>query len=171
VLLGHDDIEARDRYLNARATLSTLLEHRVIPVVNENDTVVTDEIRFGDNDTLAALVANLVDADVLVLLTDQDGLFSAIHGATRMPRLVRHAAVTDTRLDNMVGEGGRLGRGGMVTKLRAARLAARSGTETVIAGGRTLNVLPRLAAGEALGTWLESGREPQRRGASGWPAW
>jgi glutamate 5-kinase len=162
VLLGHDDIEARDRYLNARATLSTLLEHRVIPVVNENDTVVTDEIRFGDNDTLAALVANLIDADVLVLLTDQDGLFSADPRRDPDARLVPHAAVTDTRLDNMVGEGGRLGRGGMVTKLRAARLAARSGTETVIAGGRTLNVLPRLAAGEALGTWLESGREPQR---------
>jgi glutamate 5-kinase len=107
VLLGHDDIEARDRYLNARATLSTLLEHRVIPVVNENDTVVTDEIRFGDNDTLAALVANLVRrGSVLVLLTDQDGLFSAIPGATRRPPWCPTPSVTDTRLDNMVGEGG-----------------------------------------------------------------
>ena len=161
VLLGHDDIEARDRYLNARATLKTLLAHEVVPIVNENDTVVTDEIRFGDNDTLAALVANLIDADVLVLLTDQAGLYTANPSTDPAAQFVAHRAASDARLDAMVGEGGRLGRGGMITKLRAARLAARSGTETVIASGREPGVLQQLLAGEAIGTWLESGREPQ----------
>jgi glutamate 5-kinase len=162
VLLDHDDVHARDRYLNARATLKTLLAHEVVPVVNENDTVVTDEIRFGDNDTLAALVANLIDADVLALLTDQPGLYSSDPrkdpGATLVPR----ARADDPMLDAMVGEGGRLGRGGMLTKLRAARLAARSGTETVILSGREPRLLERLAAGEDLGTWLESGQAPQQ---------
>lgn len=161
VLLGHDDVEARDRYLNARATLKTLLAHEVVPVVNENDTVVTDEIRFGDNDTLAALVANLIDADVLVLLTDQEGLFTANPEHDPQASLIGHLAASDSSLDAMVGGGGRLGRGGMVTKLRAARLASRSGTETIIASGRAPRVLQRIADGEALGTWLESGREPQ----------
>jgi glutamate 5-kinase len=161
VLLGHDDIVARDRYLNARGTLKTLLEHGVIPVINENDTVVTDEIRFGDNDTLAALVANLVDADVLVLLTDQEGLFSADPRHCSDARLIAHARATAPELDSAVGEGGRLGRGGMVTKLRAARLAARSGTETLIASGRATDVLARLTRGEPIGTWLESGNAPQ----------
>jgi glutamate 5-kinase len=161
VLLGHDDIEARDRYLNARGTLKTLLSHGVIPIVNENDTVVTDEIRFGDNDTLAALVANLVDADVLVLLTDQDGLFDADPRLSTGARLLGRAKATDSTLDAMVGEGGRLGRGGMVTKLRAARLAARSGTETLIANGREPRILQRLSQGEVIGSWLESGNEPQ----------
>ena len=162
VLLGHDDIEARDRYLNARGTLNTLLGHRVIPVVNENDTVVTDEIRFGDNDTLAALVANLVDADQLVLLTDRPGLYRADPRVDATAELVRRAKASDPELDAMVGEGGRLGRGGMVTKLRASRLAARSGTDTIIASGMEPQVLRRLFEGEALGTRLESGREPQR---------
>lgn len=161
VLLGHDDVVARDRYLNARGTLNTLLSHRVIPVINENDTVVTDEIRFGDNDTLAALVANLVDADVLVLLTDQSGLFDADPRQHPAAKLINHAPASDPNLDDVVGEGGALGRGGMVTKLRAARLAARSGTETLIVSGREDQVLQRLAGGEALGTWLESGSAPE----------
>lgn len=161
VLLGHDDVEARDRYLNARGTLKTLLSRGVIPIINENDTVVTDEIRFGDNDTLAALVANLVDADVLVLLTDQAGLFDGDPRLASNVRLIDHARASDRQLDAMVGDGGRLGRGGMVTKLRAARLAARSGTETLIASGAENQVLQRLEAGEALGTWLESGDAPE----------
>ncbi|MEM6775422.1 MAG: glutamate 5-kinase [Pseudomonadota bacterium] len=161
ILLGHDDVVARDRYLNARATLNTLIKQGVVPVVNENDTVVTDEIRFGDNDTLAALVANLVDADVLVLLTDQVGLFDADPRHNEGASLIVHTRADDPSLDSSVGEGGVLGRGGMVTKLRAARLAARSGTETIIASGREDSVLARLAAGEQLGTWLESGSAPQ----------
>ena len=161
VLLGHDDVVARDRYLNARGTLNTLLSHAVIPVINENDTVVTDEIRFGDNDTLAALVANLVDADVLVLLTDQEGLYDADPRHQPDASFIDHALAADRALDDYVGEGGRLGRGGMVTKLRAARLAARSGTETLIANGRDANVLSRLSDAENLGTWLESGSAPQ----------
>jgi glutamate 5-kinase len=161
VLLGHDDVTARDRYLNARGALSTLLALGVVPVVNENDTVVTDEIRFGDNDTLAALVANLIDADALVLLTDQLGLFREDPRANPDAELVSECAVTDPALDGMAGEGGALGRGGMVTKLRAARLAARSGTETVIASGRVNNVLAQIAAGETVGTWLKTGKQPQ----------
>jgi glutamate 5-kinase len=161
VLLGHDDITARDRYLNARSTLTTLLRLGVVPVINENDTVVTDEIRFGDNDTLAALVANLIDADALLLLTDQQGLYE------EDPRLNPFAVLVDTRdvhdeaLDRMAGEGGALGRGGMITKLRAARLAARSGTETVIASGRHPDVVAQVAAGNALGTWLRTGRQSE----------
>ena len=136
VLLVHDDVLARDRYLNARGTLKTLLKLGVVPIVNENDTVVTEEIRFGDNDTLAALVANLIDADVLVLLTDQQGLYREDPRHNPAAELVAVCDVHDAQLDAMAGEGGSLGRGGMVTKLRAARLAARSGTETVIASGR-----------------------------------
>lgn len=161
ILLGHDDITARDRYLNARATLTTLLGLGVLPIVNENDTVVTDEIRFGDNDTLAALVANLIDADALLLLTDQLGLFEADPRQNPEARLVETRDVHDTSLDSMAGEGGALGRGGMVTKLRAARLAARSGTETLITSGRLENVIHRVTAGENLGTWLRTGKQPQ----------
>ncbi len=161
ILLGHDDIIARERYLNARGTLNTLLKLGVVPVVNENDTVVTDEIRFGDNDTLAALVANLIDADALVLLTDQLGLYHEDPRGNPDARLVEVADVDDPQLDGMAGEGGSLGRGGMVTKLRAARLAARSGTETVIASGRLRDVLAGIAAGEPIGTWLRTGRQPQ----------
>lgn len=161
ILLGHDDVTARDRYLNARATLNTLMRLGVVPVVNENDTVVTDEIRFGDNDTLAALVANLIDADVLVLLTDQLGLFTADPRHDTSAQLVAQCDVHDASLDAMAGEGGSLGRGGMVTKIRAARLAARSGTETVIASGRLDNVLGAIALGDVVGTWLRTGEQPQ----------
>lgn len=161
ILLGHDDVTARDRYLNARATLTTLLRLGVVPVVNENDTVVTDEIRFGDNDTLAALVANLIDADALLLLTDQQGLYEEDPRRNPAARLVPDCDVHDPALDGMAGEGGILGRGGMVTKLRAARLAARSGTETLIAGGRVSDVVALVTAGAAVGTWLRTGKRPQ----------
>ena len=161
VLLGHDDVIARDRYLNARGTLNTLLALGVIPIVNENDTVVTDEIRFGDNDTLAALVANLIDADALLLLTDQEGLFDADPRSNPDAKLVTSSDVNAPELDTMAGEGGALGRGGMVTKLRAARLAARSGTETVIASGRSESVIAAVSAGNAVGTWLRTGKQPQ----------
>ena len=161
VLLVHDDVIARDRYLNARGTLNTLLELGVVPVVNENDTVVTDEIRFGDNDTLAALVANLIDADALQLLTDQQGLYREDPRRNPDAELVHRSDVHDSRLDDMAGEGGALGRGGMVTKLRAARLAARSGTETVIACGRLANVVAAVTAGGEIGTWLRTGKQPQ----------
>jgi glutamate 5-kinase len=160
-LLGHDDVIARDRYLNARGTLNTLLALGVIPIVNENDTVVTDEIRFGDNDTLAALVANLIDADALVLLTDQDGLYREDPRINPDAKLVGSADANAIELDAMAGEGGVLGRGGMVTKIRAARLAARSGTETIIAGGRVSQVLAQVASGAEVGTWLRSGARPQ----------
>lgn len=161
ILLGHDDVAARDRYLNARSTLTTLLRLNVLPVVNENDTVATEEIRFGDNDSLGALVANLIDADALLLLTDQDGLFDADPRLQPAASLLREVDVHDSRLDGMVGDGGSLGRGGMVTKLRAARLAARSGTQTVIAGGRLAGVIQAAARGESVGTWLRSERQPQ----------
>lgn len=161
ILLGHDDISARDRYLNARGALLTLLKLGVVPVVNENDTVVTDEIRLGDNDTLAALVANLVDADALIILTDQRGLFASDPRNNPAAEMIEVADVTDEKLDAMVGgSAGSLGRGGMLTKLRAARLAARSGADTVIAGGRESEVLSRLCAGEAVGTLLVAGQQP-----------
>lgn len=161
ILLGHDDITARDRYLNARGTLTTLLRLGVVPIVNENDTVVTDEIRFGDNDTLAALVANLIDADGLLLLTDQQGLYQEDPRMNPFAALVETRDVHDAALDAMAGEGGELGRGGMITKLRAARLAARSGTETVIASGRHPDVVAEVAAGSIVGTWLRTGKQPQ----------
>ena len=161
VLLGHDDVIARDRYLNARGTLNTLLSLDVVPIINENDTVVTDEIRLGDNDTLGALVANLIDADALLLLTDQQGLFEEDPRQNPGAALVRSCDVHDPALDAMAGDGGALGRGGMVTKLRAARLAARSGTETVIASGRVANIIAAVTAGEDHGTWLRTGKQPQ----------
>jgi glutamate 5-kinase len=154
ILLTHDDLSDRQRYLNARNTLRTLVEWHVLPVINENDTVATDEIRFGDNDTLGALVANLVEADTLVILTDQDGMFD------RDPRhdpdavLLPEVQAMDERLLAMAGGGGVLGRGGMITKVRAARLAARSGCSTVIASGRGDNILVRLRNAEILGTLL-----------------
>ncbi len=160
VLLDHDDISARDRYLNARSTLTTLLDLGVIPVVNENDTVVTDEIRFGDNDTLAAMVANLIDADVLLILTDQEGLYSADPRANPGAQLISEAVAADESLEAMAGSGGRLGRGGMLTKVRAARLAARSGTQTLIAHGKLEGIMQRLADGEALGTLLTADQAP-----------
>ncbi len=161
VLLSHADILARDRYLNARGTLGRLIDLGVIPVVNENDSVVTDEIRLGDNDTLAALVANLIDADVLLVLTDQDGLCDANPRENPDAAVIPAAEVDDPKLDNVVGEGGQFGRGGMVTKLNAARLAARSGAVTVIANGRMLEVIPKVAAGEQLGTLLSTRQRPQ----------
>ena len=161
VLLTHDDHSSRKRYLNARSTLKTLLEMGVVPVINENDTVVTDELRFGDNDTLAALVANQVEADVLVILTDQDGLFTADPRSNADARLISEVRARDDALDAMAGGGsGRLGRGGMQTKLRASRQAAASGAATIIVGGRTDNVLTRLFAGEELGTLLIPDQEP-----------
>lgn len=159
VLLTHDDLSDRKRYLNARSTLRALVELGVIPVINENDTVVTDEIRFGDNDTLAALVANLVEADLLVILTDRDGMFDADPRANPDARLIHEARADDPSLDAVAGgTGGALGRGGMQTKLRAARLAARSGAHTMIVGGRIDRVLDRLKAGERLGTLLSPER-------------
>lgn len=161
ILLSHADIRARDRYLNARSTLSTLLSMGVLPIVNENDTVVTDEIRLGDNDTLGALVANLVDAEVLLILTDQDGLMDNDPRQVSTARVIPAAEVHDATLDAMAGPGGALGRGGMATKLSAARLAARSGTGTVIANGRVPDIVNRVAAGESLGTFLQTQRRPQ----------
>lgn len=156
VLLTHDDLRSRERYINARSTLRNLIELDVIPVVNENDTVVTDEIRFGDNDTLAALVANLVEADTLLLLTDQRGLYTGDPRVNPDAKLVTERLATDPSLDAMAGDSGALGRGGMITKLRAARIAARSGANTVIGYGRTDALISRLAAGEVNGTLLTS---------------
>ncbi|OOZ36755.1 glutamate 5-kinase [Solemya velesiana gill symbiont] len=155
VLLTHDDLIDRSRYLNSRSTLRTLLELGVVPVVNENDTVATEELRFGDNDTLAALVANLVEADLLVLLTDQDGLYSSDPRYNDFAELISESRVDAPLLDEVAGgSAGGLGRGGMVTKVRAARLAARSGTATIIAPGRGEDVLSRIAQGEQMGTLL-----------------
>lgn len=161
VLVDHDDLSDRQRYLNARSTLLTLLDLDVVPIVNENDTVVTDEIRFGDNDTLAALIANLVSARTLVVLTDQNGMYDADPRQHPEAALLTKVAVDDTRLDAMAASGGELGRGGMITKVRAARLAARSGTDTVIAGGKLPDVLLQLAGGETVGTLLTAGQQPQ----------
>ena len=155
VLLTHDDLANRERYLNARATLTTLLDLGVVPIINENDSVATEEIKLGDNDTLAGMVASLLSADLLVLLTDQDGLHEADPRQHPEAPLVQEAAAADARLDAMAGKSvGHLGRGGMVTKLAAARLAALSGTHTVIANGTTEAVLRRLAAGGQVGTLL-----------------
>lgn len=161
ILLSHADVRARDRYLNARSTLNTLLSMDVLPIVNENDTVVTDEIRLGDNDTLAALVANLVDADALLILTDQDGLMDGDPRRAANAQLIQSADVHDPELDQVAGGGSALGRGGMATKLSAARLAARSGTGTVIANGRVPDVVAGVAAGESVGTFLQTQRQPQ----------
>jgi glutamate 5-kinase len=155
VLLTHADLADRERYLNARSTLLTLLGLKVIPVINENDTVVNDEIKFGDNDTLGALVANLVDADALVILTDQKGLYSADPRKDPNARFINEAQAGDPELERMAGgAGSSIGRGGMLTKILAAKRAASSGTSTVIAWGREPDVLMRLAAGEAIGTAL-----------------
>ena len=161
VLLTHADLADRQRYLNARSTLRTLLELGVIPVINENDTVVTDEIKFGDNDTLGALVANLVDADALVILTDQDGLYDADPRKFPEARLIAQRDAGDASLDAMAGESGSaIAKGGMRTKVQAARRAARSGAHTVIASGREPDVLVRLARGEAIGTLLKARELP-----------
>ena len=161
ILLTHDDLSNRMRYLNARSALRTLLELGVVPVVNENDTVVTDEIRFGDNDTLAALVANLVEADLLVILTDQSGMYDKDPRNNPDAKLLHEVQASDPALESMAGgSAGALGRGGMLTKVRAARLAARSGTGTVIAYGREDQVLERVFGGELLGTLFTPDLEP-----------
>ncbi len=155
ILLTHEDLADRRRYLNARSTLLTLIGLGVIPIINENDTVTTDEIRLGDNDTLGALVTNLIEADVMVLLTDQPGLFSSDPRKDATATLLRSALAGDPALESMAGgAGSQLARGGMLTKVLAAKRAARSGASTVIADGREERVLTRLAAGEALGTQL-----------------
>jgi len=155
VLLTHADLADRERYLNARSTLLTLLALHVIPVINENDTVVNDEIKFGDNDTLGALVANLVEADVLVILTDQKGLYSADPRKDPAARFIDEAQAGDPALEAMAGSAGSsIGKGGMITKVLAARRAAGSGASTVIAWGREPDALLRLCAGEAIGTLL-----------------
>jgi glutamate 5-kinase len=155
VLLTHADLADRERYLNARSTLTTLLALRVIPIINENDTVVTDEIKFGDNDTLGALVTNLIEADVLIILTDQDGLHSADPRKDAKATLISAAMAGDAKLESMAGSAGsHIGRGGMLTKILAAKRAARSGAHTVIASGHERDVLLRLLQGESIGTLL-----------------
>ena len=161
VLLVHDDLLNRKRYLNTRNTLKALIDLGVVPIINENDTVATDEIRFGDNDTLAAVVANVVDADLLVILTDQDAMYTKDPRHCNDAQPIREALASDASLLGMAGDGGALGRGGMTTKVQAAQLAARSGTDTVIVGGRIDNVLIDLFSASAeLGTLLLSDQEP-----------
>jgi glutamate 5-kinase len=161
VLLTHDDLSNRKRYLNARSTLTTLLKLGVVPVINENDTVTTDEFRFGDNDSLAALVVNLVEADTLILLTDQAGIYDKDPREHSDARLIDEFDASDSSLDDMVsGKAGALGRGGMYTKVRAARLAARSGAVTVIAYGSENDIISRVYQGEAIGTLLLPDQEP-----------
>jgi glutamate 5-kinase len=160
VLITHDDAADRKRYLNVRSTLRTLLGMGVIPVINENDAVAFDEIRFGDNDSIGALIANLVEAELLVLLTDQRGMFDRDPRQHPDARLIREARAGNPELELMSGAGGALGRGGMLTKVRAAAKAARSGASTVIAWGREPEVLLRLARGEPLGTLLTPSQGP-----------
>ena len=161
VLLTSSDLADRNRYLNARTTLRTLVSLGVVPVINENDTVVVDEIRVGDNDTLGALVANLLEADALVILTDQAGLFSADPRRDPNATLVATAKAGEAHLESIAGGvGSHLGSGGMITKVLAAKRAARSGAHTAIVSGREANVLARLMAGESVGTLLEAERAP-----------
>ncbi len=161
ILLTHDDLSNRERYLNSSGTIQTLLEHGVIPIINENDTVVTEEIRFGDNDTLAALTANLVSADVLVILTDQNGLYNDNPRTNPKAELISEAQVSRKDIEQMASpEGGALGKGGMYTKVMAAKRAARSGTATFIASGKEPDVLLRLQQAEPLGTLLIPDLEP-----------
>jgi len=158
ILLTHDDLSDRGRYLNARSTLRALLQLGVIPVVNENDTVATEEIRFGDNDTLAAMVANLVEAGLLLILTDQEGLYERDPRNDQSAKLIHEGDAGDATLVEMASGSGTLGRGGMRTKLEAATKAARSGADTVIANGSTDNVITRVIAGEVIGTHLRAGQ-------------
>lgn len=161
ILLTHEDLADRTRYLNARSTLLTLLALGVVPIINENDTVVTDEIKFGDNDTLGALVANLVEASALVILTDQQGLYSADPRKDPAASLIAEGRAEDTAYEAMAGGAGSgISRGGMITKVRAAQRAARSGADTLIASGREADVLPRLLRGEPLGTLLYATASP-----------
>ncbi len=162
ILLTHDDLSDRKRYLNARSTLRTLLTLGVVPVVNENDTVAVEEIRFGDNDTLAALVANLVEAELLVILTDQDGMYDRDPRANADATIIREARAADPELERMAAGGGvgQWGRGGMLTKVRAAARAARSGTATLIAAGRQAGVLQAIHRGDEVGTLIQPAQEP-----------
>ena len=170
VLLTHSDLADRERYLNARSTLLTLLKLGVLPVINENDTVVNDEIKFGDNDTLGALVANLVEADVLIILTDQQGLYAAEPRKDPTATFVHEARAGDPALEVMAGgAGSSIGRGGMITKILAARRAAGSGASTVIAWGREPGVLIRLCGGEAIGTLLTA-LTPKQQARKQWMA-
>jgi len=159
VLLTHEDLSNRQRYLNARSTLQTLLQMGAIPIINENDTVATDEIRFGDNDTLAALVTNLVEADALIILTDQQGLYNQDPRQNKDAELISEANAVDPAILGMAGSASTLGRGGMRTKITAAQRAARSGAATLIASGRTDNVLLEIARGTEIGTLLSSKTE------------
>lgn len=162
ILLTHEDLTDRNRYLNARSTIQSLLDLQVIPIINENDTVVTDEIRFGDNDTLAALVANLVEADALVILTDQNGLYTADPRTDSTATLVSEGEAGNPTLEEMAGTAGtHVGTGGMLTKILAAKRAANSGAHTIIASGKEEDVLLRLAAGEAIGTHLKASKMKQ----------
>jgi glutamate 5-kinase len=159
ILLTHEDLSDRKRYLNARSTLKTLLNLKVIPIINENDTVVTEEIRFGDNDTLGALVANLIEADTLVILTDQQGLYSSDPRKDSSAQFINFEMAGNPALEKMAGgAGSNVGTGGMLTKILAAKRAANSGAHTIIASGREPNVLVRLSAGEAIGTHLQAGQ-------------
>ncbi len=161
VLLTHEDLADRTRYLNARTTLRTLLELKVVPIINENDTVATDEIRLGDNDTLGALVTNLIEADCLVILTDQPGLYTADPRKNPDATLVMDAHAGDPELERMAGgAGSSVGTGGMLTKILAAKRAARSGAHTIICSGREERVLLRMAAGEAIGSQLVARQAP-----------
>ena len=161
VLLTHDDLSNRQRYLNARNTVRSLLDFGVVPIINENDTVVTDEIRFGDNDTLAALVANLIEADYLLILTDQNGLFDRNPREHSDAKLIPEASADDNSLAAMAeGGAGTLGRGGMATKVSAAKLASRSGTSTIIAAGNEKNIIQKVFAGDDLGTLLYAEQSP-----------
>ena len=161
ILLTHADLSNRERYLNAREALLELLRLGVVPIINENDTVVTDEIKVGDNDTLGALVTNLIEADVLVILTDQRGLYTADPRKDPTAKFVSEASAGDPALEKMAGgAASTLSKGGMITKILAAKRAARSGSSTVIAYGREENVLPRLAQGEAIGTQLTAVQAP-----------
>ena len=161
LLLTHDDLADRKRYINARSTLATLLELGVVPIINENDTVITDEIKFGDNDTLGALVANLIDAEALIILTDQQGLYTADPRNDPSATLITEERAENTALEAMAGGAGSgISKGGMITKVRAAQRAARSGAHTCIASGREADALLRLAGGEKLGTLLYASSTP-----------
>lgn len=161
VLLTHDDLADRSRYLNARTTLNTLLELGVVPIINENDTVVTDEIRFGDNDTLGALVANLVEAEALIILTDQKGLYTADPRQDPLATLISEGEAEDKAYEEIAGGAGSgISKGGMITKVRAAQRAARSGAHTLIVGGREPGALIRAANGDLIGTLLKAQQTP-----------
>jgi len=161
VLLTHEENKNRQQYLNAKSTLRTLLEYKVLPVINENDTIATDELRFGDNDNLAAMVANIIEADLLIILTDQDGLFDKDPRHDQTAELITCANASDPALDQMAGgSGSELACGGMATKIQAARRAARSGTTTIIASGLSDNVLLKIASGDSVGTLLMPDKKP-----------